>query len=378
MAGTPRAADVSRRDLSNLIGKIYDCVLDPSRWDDALDDIRRFFNTANAQLGLLDLQRGQLMLHKAVGTDDYWAQRQTEYATEVNDFTTGQLDSGVSIDQPLITSRILSDEYMATSPYWQNCVRPQGLVDIAQVNIMRTPTRVSVFGMARTDEVGLFSDDDVELLRLLVPHVRRAVTISNVLDARTIEKERMATTLDTLNLGVILTNEDSQVVHANSAAKEMMGDNGHLRMSGGRLRAEGKAAAEINAAVRQAARNEADIGNGGVSVRLTADGEPPIIAHVLPLAARDSRSRLHPAAVFVTSSVDEARYAQTVAATYGLTPAESKVLAQILGGKNPVEAALALGVTRNTARSHLKNIFQKTGVSRQFELVRLAMQISLK
>jgi DNA-binding CsgD family transcriptional regulator len=188
----------------------------------------------------------------------------------------------------------------------------------------------------------------------------------------------MATTLDTLNLGVILTNEDSQVVHANSAAKEMMGDNGHLRMSGGRLRAEGKAAAEINAAVRQAARNEADIGNGGVSVRLTADGEPPIIAHVLPLAARDSRSRLHPAAVFVTSSVDEARYAQTVAATYGLTPAESKVLAQILGGKNPVEAALALGVTRNTARSHLKNIFQKTGVSRQFELVRLAMQISLK
>ncbi len=58
---------------------------------------------------------------------------------------------------------------------------------------------------------------------------------------------------------------------------------------------------------------------------------------------------------------------------YGLTPAEAKLAALLAHGKSVTEAAEELHVTQNTARTHLKHIFQKTGVNRQNELVKLIL-----
>jgi hypothetical protein len=41
------------------------------------------------------------------------------------------------------------------------------------------------------------------------------VTISNALEAGTIEKARMADTLDTLQIGVVLADKGSRILHAN-------------------------------------------------------------------------------------------------------------------------------------------------------------------
>ncbi len=218
-------------------------------------------------------------------------------------------------------------------------------------------------------------------MRLLIPHLRRAVTISNVLDVQAIEKARMAETLDALKLGVVLANEDSRILHANRAAEAMMREGGPLRDRGGVLRAEGGAASlEIRSAIKQAARNESGIGKTGLAVRLTEEeGEAPVVAHVLPLAGSEVRSRLEPAAVaavFVNPKVDDAASAQAVAATYGLTPAETRVLTRVLTGNTVAEAAADLGIAPTTARTHLDSIFAKTGVSRQSELIRLAAQVT--
>jgi pimeloyl-ACP methyl ester carboxylesterase/DNA-binding CsgD family transcriptional regulator len=56
---------------------------------------------------------------------------------------------------------------------------------------------------------------------------------------------------------------------------------------------------------------------------------------------------------------------------YGLTAAESRLAAQLLRGLTVTDAAAELGVTTNTARSYLKNIFVKTGARRQVDLLRL-------
>jgi DNA-binding CsgD family transcriptional regulator len=148
------------------------------------------------------------------------------------------------------------------------------------------------------------------------------------------------------------------------------------------LRAEGRAASiEIQSAIKQAASNESGIGKTGLAVRLTAeeDEAPVVVAHVLPLAGGEVRSQLEPAAVaavFVNPKVDDAASAQAVAATYGLTPAETRVLTRMLTGSTVAEAAADLCVATTTARTHLDSIFAKTGVSRQSELIRLAAQVA--
>jgi DNA-binding CsgD family transcriptional regulator len=61
-----------------------------------------------------------------------------------------------------------------------------------------------------------------------------------------------------------------------------------------------------------------------------------------------------------------------MAAAYGLTPAETRLIESLLAGRSLKKSAVALGIAITTAKTHLDNIFQKTGVNRQAEPMRLA------
>lgn len=60
---------------------------------------------------------------------------------------------------------------------------------------------------------------------------------------------------------------------------------------------------------------------------------------------------------------------------YKLTPKEAMLSTKIAGGKSPRQAAEELSITYETARTHLRRIFSKTGTSRQAELVMLIDQL---
>ena len=58
---------------------------------------------------------------------------------------------------------------------------------------------------------------------------------------------------------------------------------------------------------------------------------------------------------------------------YGLTPGETRLTLLLLSDCSLEEAARLLGISRSTARSVLKRIFEKTGTNRQSGLVRLLL-----
>jgi DNA-binding CsgD family transcriptional regulator len=59
---------------------------------------------------------------------------------------------------------------------------------------------------------------------------------------------------------------------------------------------------------------------------------------------------------------------------FGPTPAERHIAPALLEGLAPKEIAAALGVSFLTVRGHLVRIYDKTGTSRQAELVRLLIR----
>src|SRR5262249_47626548 len=58
---------------------------------------------------------------------------------------------------------------------------------------------------------------------------------------------------------------------------------------------------------------------------------------------------------------------------YGLTPAEARLAALLAERRNLKAAAAELGITLQTARTHLKRIFGKTAAKNQAHLVRLLL-----
>jgi DNA-binding NarL/FixJ family response regulator len=78
------------------------------------------------------------------------------------------------------------------------------------------------------------------------------------------------------------------------------------------------------------------------------------------------------AAVFVRkASLDTPSLMETVARLYKLTPSELRVFAAIvdIGGISAV--AETLGVAEATVKTHLQHLFEKTGMRRQTDLVRM-------
>ncbi|WP_198549951.1 nuclear transport factor 2 family protein [Mameliella alba] len=62
-------------------------------------------------------------------------------------------------------------------------------------------------------------------------------------------------------------------------------------------------------------------------------------------------------------------------AVYGLSDGQVRLARQIADGKGPKEAAEALGISVNTARTHLSRLYEKTGVNAQTALVRLLLSV---
>jgi DNA-binding CsgD family transcriptional regulator/PAS domain-containing protein len=365
---------ISPNALSDLIGSIYDCALDPSRWDRTLLDIKDVFDSCNVILSLSDVRHGRPLLMKNAGiAAQVMEEAHAVHAAELQDILLRCLARPPDVAP--VASRFLPPGYTETSPYFQ-AARTHGVVDIMQLMLVHEATHVSSFGVGHGS---IISGREIELGKLLLPHLRRSVTISKVLDVRTIEGGRMAQILDALRCAVVLASEQGAILHANHAAEVMLNGGGPVRSVKGILQASLPSAAhELRAALALAAGNEAAIGRTGLAIRLTApdSDQPLMLAHVLPLTGSDFRTRLQPAAVaavFIGAPADAQDGAEMAAAAFGLTPAETRVLASLLAGLPLAEAAAALGITRDTAKNHLNRIFQKTGVTRQADLVRLAM-----
>jgi DNA-binding CsgD family transcriptional regulator len=218
------------------------------------------------------------------------------------------------------------------------------------------------------------------LAGLLLPHIRRAVTISDLLDLQAVERTHFTYALNALRCAVLLTDVNGRIVHANRSAENMLREATAIRDERGILKAVlTPASRELGQAIRLAAQDDFQIGKTGLAVRLSEDDSSPVMAHVLPLATSELRGRFEPtavAAVFIRNREDARDNAELLATTYALTPAETRVLSCVLAGRSIAESAGELRVAAATVRTHLYAIFQKTGVSRQQDLLLLASQLS--
>jgi DNA-binding CsgD family transcriptional regulator len=126
---------------------------------------------------------------------------------------------------------------------------------------------------------------------------------------------------------------------------------------------------------------DAAIGVKAIAVPLTADDGERYVAHVLPLTSgtRLSAGRAYTAAaaMFVRkAALESTSTPEVIGRTYKLTPTELRVLLGIVDVGGIPEVAAALGVADSTIKTHVGRLFEKTGASRQADLVKLVAGFS--
>ena len=369
---------VDPADLSNVIGTIYDCAVDPQYWPQAIEEMARLIDGDCGMILMIDTIRNEPRLYVDWNVGPEAMRLYNEKYHEGNPLHAGFLRFGV--DEPYNVTAVMDADDFLQSRVYTEFGAPRGWLDNVGVSIMKTPSRMASLSVVRPIEVGWAGPRELEILRLLSPHVRRAVSIADLIDMRALAASAFESTLDSLSVPIVLVEESGFIKHANGSARSLLAGGDPIVSERGVLRAAiPSAAGPLAAAIAQTARPESQMGKIGIDVPVPyADGRPGF-AHVLPIGSGAVRGALGPratAAVFLTPSAEPQRPpAAAWAATFGFTPAEMRMLELLVQGHTVVHAADTMGIAETTARTHVANLMAKAGTKRQADLIQLALRL---
>jgi DNA-binding CsgD family transcriptional regulator len=361
--------------LLELIGGIYDSALSPDAWNAVLPRIGAFVGGSSGGLFAHHSSRRSGNVFYEFGTDpDFRRLYLEKYMTMDPMFGTYFV---LDVGEVFSTSTVMSHAEFLQSRFYQECIRPQGWIDNICVYLDRTPEGHAGFSLFRHEREGLADEPARERLRLLVPHLRRAVLIGKIIEFKTAEAATFADALDGLSAGMLFVDASGRITHANAAGRAMIAEGDVLRASHGRLVASDP---DVDRALRDiylaAATGDAAIGISGVAVPLVARDGERYVAHILPLSSGARRgagvSYAAAAALFVQKAALATRSPpEAIAKTYWLTAMEVRVLLAIVEVGGVPQVAVTLGIAESTVKTHLKRLYEKTGASRQADLVKL-------
>lgn len=213
-----------------------------------------------------------------------------------------------------------------------------------------------------------------ELARLALMQESQGASRSAAVGAVS-EDDVLSSVLDRLTIPIALVDRTAKVVYRNAAAHRSFMAPGGLVLSAGQVvstqdpDSQKRLCLAIRAATSGLARKAQLILLPGDPTG--AQGRPQMVAVSPVTAARGL-------AVLTTS--DDQQDPDMLALVFselGLTPTEQRLACRLVLGDSLEEAAEHIGVKLSTARSYLRNIFDKTGASRQSELVSLALTLAL-
>ncbi len=192
--------------------------------------------------------------------------------------------------------------------------------------------------------------------------------------------EALESAINLTEFGVILLDRGSNLVFCNNAAERVLASGDGLRRRQGAihathlrddLRLQVALDHVINANI-PGADGEHDRTAPMMSIK--RENGPPLILSVLPTDEPAAEPSDVAAVVYlVDPALETDQLLEPICKMYHLTPVETKLTCKLAAGASLVEAATAIHVKEQTARSCLKQIFAKTETNRQAELVRLML-----
>ncbi len=362
-------------EVSLLIGHIYDASLDAALWPQAFDGIRAFLGDCTASLVTQDAITKNVDVHFMLGHDQHFLDSYFERYFKINPMFPPVMF--LDIEQTQQVPDVVPVQEFCQTRFAREWIVPQGICDSVFSTLEKSAGGCTVFMAMRRMSDGLFDDAMRRRFGLILPHVRRALLIGNVIDRHKVEAAALADTLDTLASGMFIVTDTGRVVHANASGYAMLAEGKVLRAPGGRLGANDPAADQALLDIFTAAGGgDAALGRKGVAVPLMARDDERFVAHVLPLTSGARRkagiSSRAVAAVFVRkAALDLPSPPVAIAQAFRLTPAELRVLFSVVEIGGVSEVADVLGIAEATVKTHLHRLFEKTGTGRQADLVKL-------
>jgi len=360
-----------------LIQRIYEATLDASRWQDFVQSLSDAFGGAPTGLALQPpgAPLAGVIFHSRGFRDEFQA-RFEAHAQRGLPWEEGRRRNFVG--RFGLTTEVIPDERLRESDFYRDCMVPQGLgphAPIAHTIALDHGQPAAALAIFPTVATGPFDASHLEFGDLIAPHL----ALGYRLLAENRRHQALEDAIDRFPTGVALLDARGNLLLGNRGARQILAQNDGLALDGAAVHA---VRASDQTALRRAIAGSVEAAVAGrliesavLSVSRRSGRRPyavmvgPLRPHVGDPTAADA------VVVLYLADLDQGvlRRREVLHELYGLTEAETQLVELLCQGSSLDEAADARGVTMNTARTQLKQVFAKTHTSRQSELVRLVI-----
>lgn len=362
---------------------IYQSAADPSLWPSALQVIADCLGDVGAIL-LYGKDDGSFGVIESASL----ASVSHEYAQSWSDRDIRAIRSrerGYFFKRDVITDRdVVSDHELTTDPFYADLLRRHGLKYFAAAMVSPDPHVEVALSIQRSMEKAVYTDAELDTLARLGSHVERSLRLGLRLMDAELGKVGLGVALARVGMGIFVLDSLGRVIFSNPATQAMLGDG--LDIIGDRLSVQSLAAnSQASEAMRRIVgyRSEDVIAAHRPILIQRRSSVRPLTLYFLPIPMADTAMNqfLTQARVIVLAVDPDAASPpdpSLIRDILGLTLGEARVAALVGAGQSPREAAERLGIAEETARTTLKRVFAKVGVSRQNELTALLARLVLR
>lgn len=367
-----------------LIGSIYDAAINSALWPEVVAGIASHCGGEKVMLATTDILHpcSNFQFTHNIPEEHIagWREGYDEEEVELHNRWLASAD----IDTP-----VCSDDYFGGPEGFRQAggsfvemLERYGIRRQLVVSLDRDSFRLSGVGLNNFDP---FPPYAATTLKMLAPHLRRALAIRRQLAVLELDNHKIYSLLEGLAAGVILLDSNYRVRYTTTTARRLVVENGSLVIRQGQLRPlnadyTGRLQALISSAVSTAQRDFCD--NAGGVLGLPSETGRALTLSVMPLSVMAAYQELQheniAAAIFVSATGEQVDLpGQALADLYKLTSRELQLCLAFVNEVELDKAADRLGLKVSSVRSLLKGIYQKTGQRSQAGLMRLLMESRL-
>lgn len=361
------------RGLIELVGQLYEAAAAPDCLASLCSVMAPHFGTASSIIHTC-AQSSLEMRSILSATENFESWAWSAYAQHYHDrnvwFQRG-IRKGPSV--VVICEELMPHSELLRSEWYDYCHKLSWFHCLG-IGVSIDKDLVGGIGFHRPRFANPYDESDRRKAQFILPHLERVLQINHRIAKLTQERNIALDVMDGLAVGILFVTSDSRLLFANRAAERVL-RNGHgLSVFHGRLCVQDpRQRNNLERLIGEAAQTSAGEGTkaGGVLSVATPNGRQLLLL-VSPFQSMSiGYGPALPAAVVIFSDPESeaAIPEQTLQALFGLTPAQARLAIALLGGQSLSGYAQGAGISINTAKTQMQQIFHKTGHSRQVDFV---------
>jgi DNA-binding CsgD family transcriptional regulator len=356
-----------------LLDALYRGVTEPGRFGEAVQMLMHAFGCSAATLVAVDPLTPHTNLAMTTGVMEGNIKQYEQFA---HIDPAPVIFSRLPVGAVSATNRIFTPEELRQIVFFQEFMRPMGLVETLGGNLFADKNHFALIGLQRGDDRREFDDDEIAGLGRVVPHLARALQLRRVFDHRAILVHGIEAAMDRLHAGIMLLDRRGSALFVNAAMRAIT-----RRGDGFALDREGRPLPIDLAARRNLERLLAKGGAGGVFAVPRIEGRTAYAGLVAPVPPALNDLVWDPKGqgeilVIVHDPDTRSRDAVDILQQgLGLTRGAAQLLAALTADDDLQSFADREGITIHTARFHLRTALARTGATTQAELVRIAVRL---